>query len=111
MTEKDKELILVLKRFAEDLVSYMRHVDESGGVSTMTDLYEHAICDCINRIGDGVKRMKELQYNAKCQKSWTGLRIYSAHKYEKLNFSIVWDALSAAAADFIAESDLLLSSQ
>lgn len=108
MTEK--ELILVLKQSAEHLVSYIRHVDESGGVNTMTDLYEHAICDCISRIGDGVKRMKELQYTTTCQKSWTGLRIYSAHKYEKLNLSIVWDALFTAATNFIAESDKLLSS-
>lgn len=110
MTEKDKELILVLKQSAEHLVSYIKYVNESGGVDAMTDLYEHAICDCINRIGDGVKRMKELQYTTTCQKSWTGLRIYSAHKYEKLNLSIVWDALFTAATDFINESDNLLNS-
>lgn len=109
MAEKDKQLILVLKQSAEHLVTYINDVNNLGGLQKITHLYEHAICDCIDRIGDGVKRLKVLEYSKDCQKSWTGLRIYSAHKYEKLNLLMVWDALLQASSNFILESEQLIN--
>lgn len=46
-------------------MSYVKHVDEYGGILGV----EHALYNCINRIIDGVKRLKVLKYSDTCQKS------------------------------------------
>jgi hypothetical protein len=50
-----------------------------GDVSNLDNLYEHAICDCINRLGDSVKI-----------------------KNQKLNFTEVWTDLLKETSELLA---------
>lgn len=84
-----------------DLIKYVDHVNSIGGITKLDDLYEHAICDCINRIGDGVKK-PDLHFDDKIQKDWSGLRVITAHHYHKLDLSKVWKALPGEAKKLLA---------
>lgn len=83
------------------MLIYNNNVNKEGGVNKINDLYEYAICDCINRIGDGSKRLKTIYFQDSSQKIWTGVRIITAHKYEKLDLSIIWNTLFEATNNFI----------
>lgn len=51
MTVRSDRLHLMSQAF-QYLTQYINHVDSIGGVSKLDAQYEHAICACINRLGD-----------------------------------------------------------
>ena len=53
---------------------YVEEVNGKGGLGSLDRKDEHAICDCINRMGDGVKRLKVVTHNEATQKKWTSVR-------------------------------------
>ena len=79
----------------EDLIKYVDHVDSLGGVEHLSNLYEHAICDCINRLGDSIK-VPSLGFDQSLQKTWTELEVITAHHYHELDLSkvTVWKEIS-----------------
>src|ERR1700761_9637233 len=81
----------------KNLIDYKKDVDNQGGVTKINDLYEHAICDCVNRLGDSIKH-PDLGFDQKDIKMWTGLRVITAHHYHKLDLSKIWDDLAKEAA-------------
>jgi len=107
--EIDRYIIQEIRNSASDLILYVKSVNESSGLQAIDRVYEHAICDCINRIGDGVKRLKFLSYDKDTEKKWTSLRVITAHKYEKLDLSKVWDTLVSESQNIIEESDIVLN--
>jgi hypothetical protein len=60
--EKEKIILGELKLSALDLWEYRKEANRKGGVGSINRKDEHAIYDCINRIGDGVKRLRVLPY-------------------------------------------------
>jgi len=102
MTSKDNEdRLRLMAQTCQHLAQYINHIDSIGGVSKLDPLYEHAICDCINRLGDSVK-IESLGFNSKIQKDWSGLRVITAHHYHKLDLSKVWGALTKETQALLA---------
>ena len=56
--EKEKIILYELKTSALDLCEYVEEANGKGGLESLDRKDEYAICDCMNRIGDGVKRLK-----------------------------------------------------
>lgn len=87
-----QDRLRIMAKTCEDLIKYVDHVNSLGGVKHLDDLYEHAICDCINRLGDSIK-IQSLGFDQSLQKTWSGLRVITAHHYHKLDLSKVWTEL------------------
>ncbi len=87
-----------MEKTCQDLLAYMKTV---GDVSNLDNLYEHAICDCINRLGDSVK-IKNLGFEQSVQKNWSALRVITAHQYQKLDFTEVWTDLPKETSELLA---------
>ena len=90
-----------MEKSCKDLIKYIDHVNSIGGITKLDDLYEHAICDCVNRLGDSIKN-KDLEFDAGLQRAWSGLRVITAHHYHKLDLSKVWVDLPKATKNLLA---------
>ena len=87
-----------------DLLEYIAHVDSAGGVSKIDRLYEHAICDCIERLEGGVKS-EPLGFDEKLQSLWSTMRTTAVHSYHGLELSEVWEPLSRGARALLGVVD------
>ena len=87
-----------MERTCENLIKYINDVNSIGGVSMLDDLSEHAISNCIDRLGRTIKS-RDLELDAELQKTWNDLR---DTPYYKRDLSSIWDVLSAMAHSLFA---------
>jgi hypothetical protein len=66
--QREEVLQEALKRSALDLLQYVEIANQKGGIGIMSRMMEHAICDCINRIGDGANRLGKCFYTEKTKR-------------------------------------------
>lgn len=102
-------LLEELKRSTLDLLQYVEVANQEGGIGIVSRMIEHAICDCINRIGDGANRLGKCFYTEKTKREWTGVRVITAHRYEVLDLTQIWSGLPGDAERFLKETEGLLS--
>jgi hypothetical protein len=62
-----------MERTCEDLIKYINDVNSTGGVSVINDLSEHAISNCVDRLGRSIKN-RDLDFDVELQKTWIDLR-------------------------------------
>lgn len=62
-----------MERTCGDLIKYINDVNSRGGVGMLDDLSAHAISNCIDRLGRGIKN-RGLEFDAELQKTWSDLR-------------------------------------
>lgn len=74
------------------LIRFIKHVNSLGGVRKLDLMYEIAICDCLNRLGDGTKA-ESLGFDEQLQETWSGLRAIITHHHKKLDLPKVWAGL------------------
>ena len=77
------------------LIKYITHVNSTGGISEIDDLPKHAICNCVNRLGDSVK-VEYLGFDRELQRTWSGLSVITASHHLELDLSKVWAGLPGA---------------
>lgn len=94
-----------MERTCKDLIKQINDVNSTGGVSMLNDLSEHAILNCVNRLGRSIKN-RDLEFDAELQKTWSDLR--DTPWYE-LDLSSIWDTLSTMAQSLFATIELKLA--
>jgi hypothetical protein len=87
-----------MEKTCGDLIKYINDVNSMGGVSMINDLSEHAISNCVDRLGRSIKN-RDLEFDAELQKTWSDLR--DTPWYER-DLSSIWDVLSAMAQNLFA---------
>lgn len=93
-----------MERTCGDLIKYINDVNSRGGVGVLDDLSTHAISNCIDRLGRGIKN-RGLEFDAELQKTWSDLRAPLWY-YE---LASIWDALFAMAQSLFATIELKLA--
>jgi uncharacterized protein with HEPN domain len=98
---RPQERLEVMKCACQDLIQYINYANSIGGPSMLDRLHEHAICDCINRLGDSIK-IEGLGFDQGLQKRWSAMRVITAHQYHRLDLSSVWGSLLEEAQSMLA---------
>ena len=91
-----------MARTCQDLIKCVDHVNSIGGVSKVDSdyRYEHAICNCINLLGESIKT-KSLGFDPKLQKNWSHLTDITA-QYHEPDLSKVWAELPKVSQALLA---------
>ena len=84
-----------MAKTCNQLIQFITQVNLIGGVRKLDNLYEDAICDCIDRLGGGVG-IESLGFDNTLQKTWSDLKVIAVHNYRKLDLSKVWADLPGA---------------
>lgn len=95
LPNKNIEHLQVMDKACKDLNHYFDHINSIGGLRRLAardqhHMFEHSICDCINRLGDRIK-IQDLSFDKELQSGWSKLRIIAVHQPQKLDLQRMWD--------------------
>jgi uncharacterized protein with HEPN domain len=111
MSDRDKEVILKMMKYCNDINLLMKRYNSDFEVYKIYISFQYSCNMCIIQIGELVGRLSEDFIEAHSQIPWyaiKAMRNLHAHDYERVDLDIVWNTLTEEVPDLLNKLNIIL---
>jgi uncharacterized protein with HEPN domain len=112
MNDRDREVILKMIKYCNDIDLLMKKYDSDFGTYKMDISFQYSCNMCIIQIGELVSRLSDGFIETHPQIPWyaiKGMRNLHAHDYEKVDLNIVWNTLTEDVPELLGKLNSILN--